>query len=114
MLVTVKSVLDAPRIQAVRSNVVGPMPIVNSISYKVPASTSVSREFTIPKGHFVRRIMISQHAKTGGPANVNANGKDNIVAAAVGKLKNPLHFMPPIPITFLELKSGSQSMTLRA
>lgn len=114
MLITVKSVLDAPRIKALREQVVGPMPIVNAVSYKVPASTSVSREFTIPKGQFIRRIMISAHSKVSGKCAAVNNGIANLVSNANGKLKNLIHYMPPIAIDYLELKNGSQSMTLRA
>lgn len=113
MLLTVKSVLDAPRIAAIQSNSIGPMPIVKNISFKTPAISSLSREFSIPKGHFVRRVLLSMNPRQGGPSAINTATLANILSNTVGKLKSPCNMSVPIPFTFLELKFGSQSMTIR-
>jgi hypothetical protein len=113
MLLTVKSVLDSPRIAAIQSNSVGPMPIVKNISFKTPAVSALSREFSIPKGHFVRRVLLSLNPRVGGPADVATATIANLVGAAPGKLKSPCNTSIPRPFSFLELKFGSQSMTIR-
>jgi hypothetical protein len=107
MLLTVKSVLDAPRIAAIQSNSIGPLPIVKNISFKTPAISSLSREFSIPKGHFVRRVLLSMNPRVGGPSAVDTDTIANIVAVTATKLKSPCNFSIPIPFTFLELKFGS-------
>lgn len=107
MLLTVKSVLDAPRIAAIQSNNIGPMPVVKNISFKTPAVSSLSREFSIPRGHFVRRVLLSMHPRVGGAAAVDTATAANIVSAVVGKHKSPCNMSIPIPFSFLELKFGA-------